>query len=130
MLVLERLEKVKQLRGRTVARCPACAEFGADKSGEHLVIFSDQKFGCCAHPKDHDHRRRIFALVGEKSNPPQARQRVVLPPLKVPDHGKKGTILKTVAIAPAPRPKAPLSLKEAEPTTTPPRFRTARTDIS
>ncbi len=117
MLVLERLEKVKKLPGRTVARCPACAEFGADKSGEHLVIFGDQKFGCCAHPKDHDHRSRIFALAGEKSNLPQVRKRVVMPPLKRPQHAAKGKIISKVQIPPADPIKLPQTTKEPEPTT-------------
>ena len=34
------------------------------EAGEHLRIYPDGRFGCCVHPKDGDHRKRIFALVG------------------------------------------------------------------
>lgn len=58
------LEKVKQRGGKIIARCPACAEDQRDRSGEHLAIFPDGRFACSAHAGDHEHRRRIFALVG------------------------------------------------------------------
>ena len=68
-LDIAKLEKVRQLEnGMVQARCPACAESGADRSGNHLRIQPDGRFGCCVHPKDSDHRKRIFALVGEKSS--------------------------------------------------------------
>jgi len=61
----KRLEKVRELPGGIVqARCPACAEGGHDRTGEHLRIYPDGRFGCCVHPKDKEHRKRIFALVG------------------------------------------------------------------
>jgi hypothetical protein len=64
-LDVAKLEKVRELGGGIVqARCPACAEGGNDRSGEHLRIYPDGKFGCCVHPKDGDHRKRIWALVG------------------------------------------------------------------
>jgi hypothetical protein len=64
-LDLSKLEKVRELAGGIVqARCPACAESGNDRSGEHLRIYPDGKFGCCVHPKDGDHRKRIWALAG------------------------------------------------------------------
>ncbi|MBA4150307.1 MAG: hypothetical protein H0X66_19525 [Verrucomicrobia bacterium] len=64
-LDLNRLENVRRLGNGTVqARCPACAEGGSDRSGEHLRIYPDGRFGCCVHPKDREHRTRIFALVG------------------------------------------------------------------
>ena len=66
-LDLGRLEQVKRLPGGIVqARCPACAEGGHDRSGEHLRIFADGRFGCCIAPKDRPHRQRIFALAGDK----------------------------------------------------------------
>jgi hypothetical protein len=62
---LDKLEKVRELAGGLVqARCPACAEAGHDRAGEHLRIYPDGRFGCCVHPKDSDHRKRIWALVG------------------------------------------------------------------
>jgi len=64
-LDIQKLEKVRKLEGGTVqARCPACAEGGQDRKGEHLRVFADGRFGCCVHPKDGDHRKRIFALAG------------------------------------------------------------------
>ena len=67
-LNLNKLEKVRKLENGIVqARCPACAEGGADRGGNHLRIQADGRFGCCVHPKDGDHRKRIWALVGEKS---------------------------------------------------------------
>jgi hypothetical protein len=60
-----KLEKVRELSGGIVqARCPACAEGGHDRTGEHLRIYPDGRFGCCVHPKDGEHRKRIFALAG------------------------------------------------------------------
>ncbi len=62
-----KLEKVRELPGGIVqARCPACAEGGHDRTGEHLRIYPDGRFGCCVHPKDKEHRKRIFALAGGK----------------------------------------------------------------
>lgn len=50
--------------GGKQARCPACAELGQDRKGEHLRIYTDGRFGCCVHPKNLEHRKRIFALAG------------------------------------------------------------------
>ncbi len=62
-LDIAKLEKVRELAGGIVqARCPACAEGGNDRSGEHLRIYPDGRFGCCVHPKDGEHRKRIWAL--------------------------------------------------------------------
>lgn len=64
-LNLQKLEQARKLEGGMVqARCPACAEGGHDRAGEHLRVYPDGKFGCCVHPKDREHRKRIFALVG------------------------------------------------------------------
>jgi len=60
-----KLEKVRELVGGIVqARCPACAEAGGDRKGEHLRVYADGRYGCCVHPKDGAHRKRIFALAG------------------------------------------------------------------
>lgn len=65
-LDLNKLEKVRAVgNGAVQARCPACAEAGQDRKGEHLRIQPDGKFGCCVFPKDHLHRKRIFALAGD-----------------------------------------------------------------
>lgn len=64
-LDVAKLEKVRELAGGIVqARCPACAESGGDRKGEHLRIYPDGRYGCCVHPKDGEHRKRIFALAG------------------------------------------------------------------
>ena len=66
-LDVKKLEKVRELaNGITQARCPACAEGGGDRKGEHLRIYPDGRYGCCVHPKDGGHRKRIFALAGER----------------------------------------------------------------
>ncbi len=67
-LNLQLLEKARLLGdGIVQARCPACAEGGGDRAGEHLRVFPDGRFGCCVHPKDREHRKRIFELAGEKT---------------------------------------------------------------
>jgi hypothetical protein len=63
-LDLSRLEKVRSSGGKIIARCPACAEGGADRKGNHLCIFPSDKFGCAAVSGDAEHQRRIVALVG------------------------------------------------------------------
>ena len=87
-LDLDRLEKPRCRGGKLIARCPACAELGADRSCEHLFIADDGRFGCIAYagPAGDIHRRRIFELVGlvttntTKGRPvPVARPR---PPVK------------------------------------------------
>ena len=66
-LDLNKLEHLLELAGGAKqARCPACAESGQDRKGEHLRIYPDGRFGCCVYPKDHEHRKRIFALAGER----------------------------------------------------------------
>jgi hypothetical protein len=63
-----KLEKVVELVGGAKrARCPACAEGGHDKAGEHLRIYQNGKFGCCVFPGDREHRKRIFALAGDRT---------------------------------------------------------------
>jgi hypothetical protein len=61
-----KLQKVRELaNGGLQAQCPACAETGQDRKGEHLRISAEGKFGCCVFPGDRKHRSRIFALAGE-----------------------------------------------------------------
>lgn len=68
-LDIAKLEKVREEGGKTIARCPACAERGMDTKGEHLVIRADGRFGCVVNPGDGGkaHRQRIFALVGKRT---------------------------------------------------------------
>ncbi|MCX6993046.1 MAG: AAA family ATPase [Kiritimatiellaeota bacterium] len=79
-LDISRLEKVRHTGGKTIARCPACAEAGRDKAGEHLFIGPDGKFGCVDNPgpQGEAHRKRIFVLIGivdpESTRPPRTAQ--------------------------------------------------------
>ena len=65
-LDLSKLQNVREQGGKTIARCPACAEAGMDETGEHLVIQADARFGCVVHPGagGKPHRQRIAKLVG------------------------------------------------------------------
>ncbi len=67
-LNIEKLEKIKRKGSHIIARCPACAEEGSDKKGEHLSIDDRGHFTCVVYPGDRGtvHRKRIFALVGLK----------------------------------------------------------------
>ena len=70
-LDLSKLQNVREHSGKTVARCPACAEAGMDQTGEHLVIQADGRFGCVVHPgpAGKPHRQRIAKLVGARGVP-------------------------------------------------------------
>lgn len=50
-----------------VARCPACAEIGQDRQGNHLILYDNGRFGCVKYQRTEgiEHRKRIFQLVGE-----------------------------------------------------------------
>lgn len=80
-----RLENVHKRGGKTIARCPACAEQGHDTSGEHLVIDAQGRFGCVVHPGAHgrEHRRRIAQIAGD-NKPRVIAVRSVVPPSKTP----------------------------------------------
>lgn len=60
-LDLSLLENVLDLRGKKTFRCPACAEEGHDRAGNHGVLFQDGRFSCV---RDPGHRVRIWELVG------------------------------------------------------------------
>ena len=66
MLDLNKLQNAHERGGKTVARCPACAEAGGDRKGEHLFLKADGRFGCVQFPgvDGQAHRKRIFELVG------------------------------------------------------------------
>ncbi|MGA3266365.1 MAG: hypothetical protein ABSE16_06050 [Verrucomicrobiota bacterium] len=65
-LDLARLDNVRRLDNGTVhAACPACRAAGSDKTGDHLLIKPDGKFGCAVHPDDRGHRKEIFRLAGK-----------------------------------------------------------------
>ncbi len=69
-LDLSKLECVRVLGDRTHARCPACAECGGDKKGQHLMIDAEGRFGCAVHASDPEHRRRIWTLAGGRARIP------------------------------------------------------------
>jgi putative DNA primase/helicase len=58
--------------GKTIARCPACAETGNDTGADHLFINGDGKFGCVLYQSTDgaEHRKRIFELVGISETKP------------------------------------------------------------
>ena len=65
-----KLENVKNLDGGAIrAACPACRADGSDKTGDHLLIKPDGKFGCATHPDDQEHRKEIFRLTGTRLLP-------------------------------------------------------------
>ncbi len=70
-LDLSKLQNVREQGGKTIARCPACAERGMDETGEHLIIQPDGRFGCVVHPGagGKPHRQRIAKLVGSRGVP-------------------------------------------------------------
>jgi Toprim domain-containing protein len=65
-LTLDRLEKVRTRGTKIIARCPACAETGGDRTGDNLAIFADGNFACAAYQQDRGHSRRILQLAGKK----------------------------------------------------------------
>jgi hypothetical protein len=71
-----KLENVRKRGGKVIARCPACAEAGHDQKGEHLVINARGPFGCVVYPGGSadakEHRKRIFALCGDREIKPLA----------------------------------------------------------
>jgi hypothetical protein len=76
-LDLDRLEKPRLRGGRLIARCPACAEIGVDRSCDHLFIADEGRgpFGCVVNPGPGGdaHRKRIFELVGVQEKPGRFR---------------------------------------------------------
>lgn len=60
--------KIRNGQTVIIARCPACEEDGHDNKGDHLIVFSDGRFGCVVNPVEdedsHEHRMRILELVG------------------------------------------------------------------
>ncbi len=87
-LDLDRLDKPRCRGGKLIARCPACAEMGADKSCEHLFIADDGRgpFGCIAFagPAGEQHRKRIYELVGTTTSAPAKARRVPLARFRPP----------------------------------------------
>jgi len=83
-LDLTKLEKIRRRGSNTIARCPACAESGDDRKGEHLFINDAGQFGCVLFPGQdgQQHRQRIFELAGVKET--QGKSFEVRKPLSAP----------------------------------------------
>lgn len=100
MLDLARLEKIRVRGAKLICRCPACAEMGADKSGEHLVILDEGRgpYRCIVDSvgKGGSHARRIFELVGKPE--PCARWRPTPPTVEIPTVKAKPRIPKLRAL--------------------------------
>jgi len=60
-----KLENVRRKDGKLTVRCPACAEKGGDRKGEHLVVYENGAYHCVATNGERSHRKRIFALAGK-----------------------------------------------------------------
>jgi hypothetical protein len=75
-LDLAKLKNVRRMSARITARCPACAEAGGDRTGDHLLIRADGRFGCVVYSGDSadakEHRKRIFTLCGDREIKPLA----------------------------------------------------------
>jgi len=67
---ISKLENVRGKENKTIARCPACAELGQDKRGNHLIINGDGRFACVMFQgaNGQDHRKRIFRIAGIKDS--------------------------------------------------------------
>jgi len=117
-LEVAKLKRVRELAGGIMqARCPACAEGGHDGRGEHLRIYPDGRFGCCVHPKDKEHRKRIFALAGVKGRLPFSPSgtftlRVKTPPALAAARSVKAALVMPLHPSPDLRPPSPASAGE------------------
>ena len=62
---ISKLENCQKKHNKIIARCPACAEMGQDKKGNHLFISEDGRFWCVVYQGlyGRDHRKRIFQLI-------------------------------------------------------------------
>lgn len=67
MIDIGRIEKCRKAGDGWIGRCPACAEAGADRTGNHLRVWPDGRFACVVNTgaEGRHHRQRIFALLGK-----------------------------------------------------------------
>src|ERR1035437_7369075 len=78
-----RLENVKHLEdGGIRAACPACRAAGSDKSGDHLLIQPNGKYGCAVNRRDREHRKEIYRLAGKRHSPVPSRPTNATTPAK------------------------------------------------
>lgn len=74
----------------TIARCPACAEDGGDRKGEHLIVFESGRFGCAVFPGDKEHRQQIWRLAGQKNDQSSsASVQTYIPTIRMQGFNKK-----------------------------------------
>lgn len=73
-LDLNKIANLRPFQDGYRGACPACREDGSDRSGDHLLIRKNGKFGCAVFPGNHEHRQRIKQLVG-LPNPRQLARR-------------------------------------------------------
>jgi len=66
-LDITKLENVQEQPDKIIARCPACAEEGHDRKGNHLGIFPSGKYGCAIYPGDTEHRKQIMRIAGDRN---------------------------------------------------------------
>ena len=103
MLDLAKLENVRHRGGKIEARCPACAEAGADTSGNHLYIGADGRFGCIVNqgPDGEAHRKEVWRLTGSAdaaqpkpftAKPKASRTKTPLPELRPLNVAEMGAI--------------------------------------
>jgi hypothetical protein len=119
-----KLEKLRELaNGVMQARCPACAEGGRDRAGEHLRIYPDGRFGCAVYPKDREHRKRIFALAGDRT----PRQFTVKVATGKPSVEAARSVSESLATFRTLR--TPVSESDSTPAATQEEFRTLRTPV-
>jgi hypothetical protein len=89
------LKKLKILKtkgdGAYGAQCPACAQTGGDKKGQHLHIYESGAFGCAV-DKSKEHKKLIGELAGmaKQADQPNTEKkgklrinRMVCPPIRV-----------------------------------------------
>ena len=75
MINISQLENAYRSQDKLIAACPACRAEGKDNQGNQLAVFNDGKYGCVKNPKDNEHNKKIYALVGKKANrTPQDRR--------------------------------------------------------
>lgn len=67
MIDILKVENAKSNGNKTIGRCPACAANGQDKTGNHLAVFKDGKFGCVI-DQSVEHRNLILKLIGSGDN--------------------------------------------------------------
>jgi hypothetical protein len=101
-LDLDRLEKPRLHGGKLIARCPACAETGADKSCEHLFVADEGLgvFGCIVNPgpAGDAHRKRIWQIVGKSEKPGQPFPLPLLRPKPTPKPAPRIPPLRKLAV--------------------------------